>query len=182
MKAFHEGYEFTDDDVFNPQQWVAAGELDTERTGDPFLIVDVRTRRTIAVIFAEDSDDALNIAADNGKLTAYYVHESDSPYVGEPVAEYGQNAFCYRCEAFAVLRLPNPHRSFVASFNYQADRNARRFVINTLEMAEDGRHFKWWTGSTWSSDAEKAHAYETFEDADKVCRDLELGAVMVRSH
>ena len=74
MHASYREIRFSDEDVVNPWDFVPAGEPNVHGTR-PFLLHDHGL--TLAVVFADCLQDALDIAADNGNLDRYRVSDAN---------------------------------------------------------------------------------------------------------
>lgn len=107
---------FTDADVVNARDYVPAGGYSPNRVR-PFLLHD--HGYTLAVVFADCLQDAIDEAADAGKLDRYRVSEEDMKDYGpegEGLAFLGNASEPFDLEALGVLELKNPPLSFVAIF------------------------------------------------------------------
>lgn len=122
------GVKFTDADVVNPDDFIPAGEYNPNKVL-PFLFHDEGF--ALAVVFAENLQDALDIAADAGKLDRYQVHSDDlKDYAdmradGHPdwdsaherLAHLGNASEPYDIESLGIMELPAPAFSFCSLFN-----------------------------------------------------------------
>jgi hypothetical protein len=116
MRAVHDQIAFTDDDVVNPSDFVPKGEFNPHNVR-PFLLHDHGF--TLAVVFADCLQDALDIAADADKLDRYLVRgrELDDYGDGDGLAHLGNAGEPFDIESLAAVELPNPPFSFAALFN-----------------------------------------------------------------
>jgi len=124
MQAKFNEITFSDADVLNPEDYIPAGAYNTHRVR-PWLLHDHGF--VVAVVFADCLQDALDEAADNGKLDGFQVEEND-------LADYGQNedgisrlgnaGEPFDIEALDVVELPNPPFSFVALFEAMKSQKA----------------------------------------------------------
>lgn len=110
------GIMFTDADVVNPDEFVPA----PQQTVRPFLLHDHGF--VLAVVFADCLQDALDIAADAGKMDLYKVDEEDyGDYdwdTGSPPCSFLGNASePFDIESLGVEELTNPPFSFVALYD-----------------------------------------------------------------
>jgi hypothetical protein len=74
MEAVFNQIKFTDADVVNKDDFIPQGEYNPHKVG-PILLHDAGF--ILAVVFAESLQDALDIAADAGKLQAFEVDDED---------------------------------------------------------------------------------------------------------
>lgn len=113
--AFRE-ITFSDSDVVNPDDFIPAGEYNPHRVR-PFLLHDHGF--SLAIVFADCLQDALDIAADEDRLDRYRVGEADlSDYPEEEgLAFLGNASDPFDIDGLDVIELPNPSFSFVALFN-----------------------------------------------------------------
>ncbi len=109
---------FTDEDVVNLDDYVPQGESNPHDTR-PWFLHDAGF--CIGVVFADCLQDALDIAADEGRLERFLLADEDwVDYDGpddERVSYLGNHGHPYDIEALGVVELPNPPVSFVALFN-----------------------------------------------------------------
>lgn len=108
---------FSDADVVNPGDFIPAGDYNPHKVR-PWLLHDHGF--TLAVVFADCLQDALDIAADAGKLDRFQVDESEMADYGpdeDGLAHLGNAGEPFDIEALGALELPNPPFSFVALFN-----------------------------------------------------------------
>ena len=118
MHAVCKGVRFTDADVLNPGEFIPAGEHNPHNVR-PFLLHDHGF--ALAVVFAPCLQDALDEAADAGRLDRFQVREEDLPDYGpeeEGIARLGNAGEPFDIEGLDFLELPNPPFSFVALFNH----------------------------------------------------------------
>lgn len=139
MHAEFNGIKFTDADVVNIDEWAD----DNSRYGiHAYLIHDHGF--TVCIVFARSEQDALDEAVDAGKLDSFQLDPND-PAVREDymhlvttgdgagpdgaywdfredasVAFLGNASEPFDIEGLDIVTLPNPKRSFVASFNARA--------------------------------------------------------------
>jgi hypothetical protein len=116
MHAEYRQIKFADSDVVNPDAFIPDGAYNPHQVR-PFLIHDHGF--VIAVIFADCLSDALDTAADAGKLDAFQVAESDLADYGpdeEGVARLGNAGEPFDIQGLDYLELPNPPFSFAALF------------------------------------------------------------------
>ena len=105
---------FSDSDVVNPEDFVPSGEVNVHGV-HPFLFHDHGF--VLAVVFASDLQDALDIAADDDRLDRYFVGDvTDYGPEGEGLDYLGLGGNPYDIEGMGVVELPNPPFSFVALF------------------------------------------------------------------
>jgi hypothetical protein len=110
--------KFTDADVINLDDYIPAGEYNPHNVR-PFLLHDHGF--VLCVVFASNLQDALDEAADKGKLDRYSVSWEEA---GELV-DSNADGFCFLgnasepfdIESLGVEELPNPPRLFCALFN-----------------------------------------------------------------
>ena len=119
MEATYQEIKFTDSDVANPDDFIPAGEYNPHNVR-PFLLHDHGF--TVAVVFADCLQDALDIAVDEGKMDRFLIAEADY----EEYDVRGDNPTCallgnasepFDIEGLDAIELPIPARSFVALFN-----------------------------------------------------------------
>ena len=115
MQTEYKGIRFDDSDVVNADDWHEDGP-------GAFLLHDHGF--TLAVVIAETLQDALDEAADCGKLESFKIEESElgdypeSKYGERPGAEsLGNSGVLYAVESIDILMLPNPPMSWVALFS-----------------------------------------------------------------
>lgn len=115
-------FTFNEEDVVNPEDFIPAGESNPHRVR-PWLIF--AEFGTLAIAFADCEQDALDIAADAGKLNGYKVDETEiDPDTdkadhgkGEEVSRLGNAGKPYDLTYVNMFKLPNPSFSFVALFH-----------------------------------------------------------------
>lgn len=109
--------KFTAADIVNGDDWIAAGESNPHNVR-PWLFHDHGI--TLAVVFADDLGDALDIAADDEKLDRYEVSPEDRPeYEGseERLSFLGNYCEPYDIESLGIVELPNVRRTgYVEAF------------------------------------------------------------------
>lgn len=117
MQAKVNEITFTDADIVNIGNWIPAGESNPHSVV-PYLFHDHGF--VVAVVFASNLSNALDIAADADKLDRYLIADKDLESYGPDAAgiSYLGNANePFDIESLHDLELPNPPRSFVAQFN-----------------------------------------------------------------
>lgn len=115
------GVKFSDSDIMNLDDWIPLGETNPHNVR-PFLLHDHGF--VLAVCFAECLQDAIDIAADSGKLDHFLIDENDTDYTEadyengriEFIGNYGKPA---DLENVQFLELPNCKRSFCAQWAQQ---------------------------------------------------------------
>ena len=120
-QAEYRQIKFTDNDVVNSNDYIPAGEHNPHNVR-PYLVYDQGF--TLAVVFADSAKDALNKAANDGKLDSYIVFESDLVNYNrneEGISMLGDASEPFDIQALDVVELPNPPFSFVALFNNNPD-------------------------------------------------------------
>lgn len=118
LQATANGITFTDADVVNADDWIAPGDYNPHNVR-PWLLHDHGF--TVAVVFADCLQDALDIAADAGKLDSFQIAPADAADYGldtdSPTCAFLGNAGePFDIEALDALELRNPPRSFVAQY------------------------------------------------------------------
>jgi hypothetical protein len=104
----------------NPDDFIPKGEFNPHGI-HPILIHDHGF--TVAVVFAEHLQDALDIAVDAGKLDAFQIDEKDFDEYGVNTENDARCAFLgnasepFDIDTLDALDLPNPKFSFTALFN-----------------------------------------------------------------
>ena len=110
-------FTFSDSDVVNPSDYIPAGEYNPHNVR-PFLLHDHGF--TVAVSFADCLQDALDTAADEGKLDWFQVDASELASMTEEeqerLAYLGNASEAFDIEGLDVIELPNPTFSFAALF------------------------------------------------------------------
>ncbi len=117
MQAQFNQITFTDADIVNPDDFIPTGAYNPHKVR-PFLIHD--TGFVIAVVFADNLQDALDVAVDAGKLDGLQVSENDLADYGpdeEGITRLGNAGEAFDIQALDAVELPNPAFSFVALFN-----------------------------------------------------------------
>lgn len=112
---FREIY-FTDADVVNRDDFIPAGDSNPHKVR-PWLIHDAGF--TVAIVFASCEQDALDEAADAGKLDGFQVTESDMADYGpdcDGLAFLGNAGEPFDIQTLDMIELPNPPFSFAALF------------------------------------------------------------------
>lgn len=106
LTATYGEIQFSDADVVNFDDYIGIG-------GDPhnvrpWLLHDHGF--VLAVVFADSLQDAIDIAADAGKLDQFRIQPEEEP-------DYlGNHCVAYDIQGIDALELPNPPLSFVALF------------------------------------------------------------------
>ncbi len=116
MQAEYRQIKFADSDVVNPDEFIPAGAYNLHQVR-PFLIHDHGF--VIAVVFADSLSDALDAAADAGKLDAFQVAGSELADYGpdeEGITRLGNAREPFDVQGLDYLELPNPPFSFAALF------------------------------------------------------------------
>jgi hypothetical protein len=124
MQATYQGITFSDTDIVNADDFIPHGESNPHNV-HPYLLHDHGT--CLGVVFADNLQDAWDIAVDSLKLTRYRVdmrEESEEwKDYGNTVDEaydaltlLGNNCIPHDIETLSVVELPNPAFSFVALF------------------------------------------------------------------
>jgi hypothetical protein len=110
-------FTFSDNDVVNPSDYIPAGEYNPHNVR-PFLFHDHGF--TVAVAFADCMQDALDVAADEGKLDRFQVPQNELTAMTEEERErlsfLGNASEAFDIEGLDVLELANPSFSFAALF------------------------------------------------------------------
>lgn len=115
MEAEIAGIKFTDADVVNPDDFIAAGEYNPHKI-HPFLLHDHGF--VVAVVFADCLQDAIDTAVDADKMGRYAIEEADLEEYGEDGVSYlGNFGKPFDIESLGVLEFDNPKFSFVALHN-----------------------------------------------------------------
>lgn len=107
---------FTDDDVVNIDDYIPAGEYNPHNVR-PWLLHDHGF--VIAVVFAENLQDALDEAVDENKLDAFMIEEKDYADYGvgtdKPTCVFlGNYDEPFDIDCLDAIELPNPPMSFRA--------------------------------------------------------------------
>lgn len=121
MQAEYNQIKFTDADVVNPSDYIPKGESNPHNVR-PFLIHDHGF--TLAVVFADCLQDALDIAVDEGKLDGFQVSDKEMADYGpdeEGISRLGNAGEPFEIEALDAVELPIPAFSFIALFNAMKD-------------------------------------------------------------
>ncbi len=116
MQAEYRQIKFTDNDVVNPDDFIAGADYNPHKVR-PWLIHDHGF--TVAVVFADCLQDALDEAADNGKLDSFKVSDEDLADYGpeeDGISHLGNAGEAYDIGGLGVEELPTPPFSFVALF------------------------------------------------------------------
>lgn len=115
MTATFQETRFDDTDVVNPSDFIPAGESNPHKVR-PWLLHDHGF--TLAVVFADCLQDALDLAADDGRLDRYRVTEADQvDYPDDSGLTFLGNASePFDIESLGAIDLPTPRFSFVALF------------------------------------------------------------------
>jgi hypothetical protein len=118
MSAVVSGVTFTDADVVNPEEFIPAGSSNPHHVR-PFLLHDHGF--VLAVVFAGCLQDALDEAADAGRLDRYQLGAGELADYGpeeDGVARLGNAGEPFDVEGLDCIELPNPPFSFVALLNH----------------------------------------------------------------
>jgi len=103
---------FSDNDVVNPGDFIPAGEYNPHNVR-PFLLHDHGF--CLCIVFANCLRDALDIAADAGKLDRFAADADEQDR--EDLAYLGNASEPFDIESLDWVELPNPRFSFVALLN-----------------------------------------------------------------
>lgn len=117
MQAEFQQIKFADADIVNTDDFIPAGDYNPHNVR-PFLLHDHGF--VIAIVFADNLQDALDIAVDSGKLDGFQVSENDLADYGpeeEGLSRLGNASEAFDIETLDAIELPNPSFSFVALFN-----------------------------------------------------------------
>jgi hypothetical protein len=108
-------FSFTDEDVCNPDDWIPAGEYNPHNVR-PWLLHDHGT--TLAVVFADCEQDAIDEAVDHGRLKRYSLDEDELKDYNdeEGISFLGNHGEAHDIESLGILQLPNPRASFAVQF------------------------------------------------------------------
>lgn len=113
-------FSFSDADIVDIDNWIPQGEYNPHNVR-PFLLHDHGF--TLAVVFADSLQDAIDEAVDAGKLDRFQVAAADLGDYGdtdeeqsERLAYLGNASEPFDIETLGAIELPNPPRSFVAQF------------------------------------------------------------------
>jgi hypothetical protein len=112
-----QGVTFTDADVVNRDAYIPKGDYNPHNVR-PWLLHDHGF--TVAIVFASTLQDALDEAADAGKLDRFQVPEYDVKDYGEDgdgLTYLGNASEPFDIESLGVLEMASPAFSFVALFN-----------------------------------------------------------------
>jgi hypothetical protein len=123
MKASYKEISFSDEDVANPDDFIPAGGYNPYKVR-PFLLHDHGF--VVAVVFASNLQEALDIAVDENKLDGFAVSEKELTDYGpeeEGITRLGNAGEPFDIESLEVIELPNPKWSFVALFNNVENKN-----------------------------------------------------------
>jgi hypothetical protein len=118
MQSAFNGIGFSDADVVNPGEFIAANDGSNPHQVRPWLFHDHGF--ALAVVFAACDQDALDIAADQDRLDRYAVSADDLGAYGEDgagLSYLGHASAPYDLEGLGIIELPNPPFSFCALFN-----------------------------------------------------------------
>ena len=113
--AVYRQVQFNDCDVVNGDEFIPLGEFNPHNVR-PWLLHD--HGHTVAVVFADCLQDALDAAADNRALDRYQVVQEDqADYPDDNGLTFLGNACeAFDIEALGVHELPIPKRSFCAQY------------------------------------------------------------------
>lgn len=90
-------YRITEDNIVSEDDMIPAGEFNPHNI-HPFILHDAGF--VVAVVFAEHLQDALDIAADNGRLDRFQVSESEMGDYAE-YHTFSEDGTCQHCGAYA---------------------------------------------------------------------------------
>jgi len=124
MQAEYRQIKFSDDDVVNPTDFIARADYNPHKVR-PFLIHDAGF--TVAVVFADNLQDALDIAVDAGKLDAFQISEADLSDYGpeeDGITRLGNAGEPFDIQTLDAVELPTPQFSFVALFEAMRSQKA----------------------------------------------------------
>ena len=113
MKAEVFGITFTDKDVVEKNDFIPQGEYNPHNI-HPWLLH--ANGLALCVVFASNLQDALDIAADDGRLDAFQVDESDCDDDENGYAGLGNDGEPFDIETLGFTELANPKFSFVAMY------------------------------------------------------------------
>ena len=118
MEATFRNFKFTDEDVVNPDAYIPKGEYNPHNV-HPFLIHN--EYGTLAVVFADCEQDALDEAADAGKLKGHALSNEDVEEWNkdgreEDITYLGNASEPYSLDYIGIVPLPNPPFSCCAMF------------------------------------------------------------------
>ncbi len=113
LTAKYQEIQFSDADIVNEGDFIPAGQSNPHNRR-PFLFHDHGF--ALAVVFADCLDEALDEAADAGKLDRYLITECDrGDYKDENgISFLGNHGREFDIESLGICELPNPGFSFVA--------------------------------------------------------------------
>lgn len=113
-------FSFSDSDIVDIDNWIPQEESNPHNVR-PWLLHDHGL--TLAVVFADSLQNAIDEAVDAGKLDRYQVAAADLSDYGETDEEQserlsylGNASEPFDIENLGYIELPNPPRSFVAQF------------------------------------------------------------------
>lgn len=116
----HGDITFTDDDVVNIDEYIRAGGYNPHKVV-PWLIHDHGF--AVAVVFANNLQDAFDEAVDANKLDAFMVSEEDLKDYGpdeDGIVRLGNASEPFDIEALEGVELVNPPLSFAALYDAAA--------------------------------------------------------------
>jgi hypothetical protein len=118
MQAEYKGHRFSDEDVIEGDGFIPLGEYNPHNVM-PWLIHN--EFGTLAVVFAGNPQDALDYAADSGKLDCQRVSQEDYEAMTEDEQEdcmlLGNAGEPFDQSYLGIIGLPNPEAAtFVQSF------------------------------------------------------------------
>ena len=126
MESQFNEIKFTDDDVIEIDDWIPSGEYNPHNVR-PWLLHD--NGFVLCIVFASSLQDALDIAVDESKLDRFQVSEEDlkADYTFDTdsdgnrdyhgIAYLGNACESFDIESLGYIELPNPKRSWCATFN-----------------------------------------------------------------
>jgi len=137
MQTSFQDIKFSDADVVDLDNWIAAGEYNPHSVR-PWLFHDHGF--VLCVVFADSLQDALDEAVDADKLDRYLIAEGDmKDYENEEgISFLGNAGEPFDIESLGVIELPNPKRSFCAQFDARdvsLDLKASELTLAALQAA-----------------------------------------------
>jgi hypothetical protein len=117
-EAYYREIKFTDDDVINIDDAVWLKQFNPQHV-KPWLLHDHGF--VLAVVFAETTDDAMDEAANAGRLNRYQIdgeaYRSMTDEEREALTYLGNGGAPYAIEGMAIIELPNIQLSFCTLFS-----------------------------------------------------------------
>lgn len=114
-------FSFTDADVCNLNDWIPEGESNPHRVR-PWLLHDHGF--TLAVVFSDCLNDAIDTAVDEGKLEGFEISEEelkDYDKEDERIEYLGNYGKPHDIGTLGYVELRNPRASFAAQFQLQVE-------------------------------------------------------------